>query len=71
MVKEKTCSVEGCNKPGVRSFSREKATEALQGASLSIKSSRSRRVYLCTEHYKIYKKQTRKEKRVNKWRYGT
>ncbi len=71
MVKEKTCSVEGCSELGVRSFARAKVTEALQSASLSLKSSRARRAHLCAEHYKIYKKQTRKEKRVNKWRYGT
>ncbi len=71
MVKEKVCSVEGCSEPGVRSFARAKISEALQKASLTLKSGRSRRAYLCSEHYKIYKKQTRKEKRVNKWRYGT
>ncbi|MFX1474268.1 MAG: hypothetical protein ACFFCO_02155 [Promethearchaeota archaeon] len=70
MVKEKICSVEGCSEPAVRSFSRTKVTEVLQGASLTLKSSRARRAHLCTEHYKIYKKQTREEKRINKWRYG-
>lgn len=71
MVKEKECSVEGCREPSVRSFARTKITEALQEAALTLKNSRSRRAYLCITHYKIYKKQIRKEKRINKWRYGT
>jgi hypothetical protein len=64
------CSVEGCNEPATRSFSADKATQALRTASLGLKASRSRRAYLCDKHYKIFKKQQRAEKKVEKWRYS-
>jgi len=30
-----------------------------------------RRVYLCEEHYKFYKKRKRKEKMIEAWRWKT
>jgi len=65
-----TCSVEGCSEPATRSFSADKVTTALGGASMSLKTSRSRRAYLCDKHYKVFKKQQRTEKKVEKWRYS-
>jgi len=58
------CSVSGCNKDAVRSISSAKA----KSAGLNI-SSGERRAYLCKEHYKEYKKKTKKEKKVEQWRY--
>jgi len=29
-----------------------------------------RRAYLCREHYKEYKKKTKKDKKLEKWRYS-
>ena len=64
------CSVEGCNELAARSFSADKVTQALRATSLGLKASRSRRAYLCDEHYKVFKKQQRTEKKVEKWRYS-
>ena len=60
------CSVSGCGKEAVRSLSTGKA----KSAGLNV-SSNEKRVYVCKEHYKEYKKKTKKDKILDKWRYGT
>jgi len=60
------CSVSGCGKEAIRSLSAAK----VKLADLNIDSS-ERRAYLCKEHYKEYKKRTKKEKKVEQWRYKT
>ena len=57
------CSVEGCSREAVRSLPADK----VEAAGLKVKG--SRRVYLCKEHYKEYKKAIKKEKTLEKWRY--
>jgi len=59
------CSVIGCDKEAVRSLSREKVSAA------GLKVEGTRRSYLCKDHYKEYKKETRKDKMLEKWRYKT
>jgi len=59
------CSVSGCGREAVRSLSTNKA----RSSGLNVVSS-ERRVYLCKEHYKEYKKKTKKEKMLDKWRYN-
>jgi thymidine kinase len=59
------CSVSGCSKEAARSISTEKA----QSAGLKVGSG-EKRVYLCKEHYKELKKKTKKDKTLEKWRYG-
>jgi hypothetical protein len=56
------CSV--CGKEAVRSISADK----VKAAGLSV--STEKRAYLCREHYKDYKKKTKKDKTLDKWRYG-
>lgn len=58
------CSVIGCGKEAVRSISAEKVKTA------GLKVGSERRAYLCKEHYKEYKKRTKKEKQIERWRYG-
>jgi len=58
------CSVSGCSREAARSLSAEK----VRSAGLNV-SSDERRAYLCKEHYKEYKKKTKKEKMVERWRY--
>lgn len=58
------CSVSGCNKAAVRSISPDKA----YAAKLNV--SGVRRVYVCDEHYKELKKKLRKDRTVEKWRWG-
>jgi len=57
------CSVVGCDKEAVRSLSTEKVTAA------GLKVGTARRAYLCKDHYKEFKKETKKEKMLEKWRY--
>jgi len=58
------CSVSGCGKEAARSISAEKVRMA--GLSLG---SGERRAYLCENHYKEYKKRTKKERKIEQWRY--
>lgn len=59
------CSVSGCGKEAVRSL----PTEKVKSAGISVGSG-ERRSYLCKEHYKEYKKKTKKDKQLEKWRYS-
>ena len=58
------CNVSGCGRDAVRSLSGEK----VKAAGLKINS--EKRAYLCKEHYKEYKKKTKKDKQLEKWRYN-
>ncbi len=58
------CSVSGCSADAVRSLSAEK----VRSAGLKVGSS-EKRVYLCKEHYKEFKKKTKKDKQLEKWRH--
>jgi len=64
IAKGAKCGVEGCLKEASRSLDAGKVTAA------GLKVTGARRVYLCKEHYKDYKKASRKEKMIDKWRYG-
>lgn len=66
--KGKVCSVENCENEAVRSFSIEKAGEALSSAGLNYKASRRNRIYLCTEHYKKIKKYLKKAQKEERLR---
>lgn len=57
------CSVAGCDKGAVRSLSNER----VKSAGLDVIG--GRRAYLCKDHYKEYKKKTRKERMLEKWRH--
>jgi hypothetical protein len=59
------CSVSGCGKEAARSISAEKVSSS--GLNISRD---ERRTYLCKEHYKEYKKKTKKDKMIDKWRYS-
>jgi len=58
------CSVTGCGSDAVRSLPTEKVTAA------GLKVGESRRAYLCKQHYKEFKKETKKERTLEKWRLG-
>ena len=63
VAKGVNCSVVGCDKKAIRSLSTEKVSSA------GLKVGERRRAYLCKEHYKEYKRKTKKEKMAEKWRY--
>ncbi|HUI00948.1 MAG TPA: hypothetical protein VLX56_04915 [Nitrososphaerales archaeon] len=59
------CSVNGCKNPSERSIGREQ----LAGSGLSA-AGEGRRVYLCRDHYKAWKKATKKERDIERARWG-
>jgi thymidine kinase len=59
------CSVSGCGREAARSLS----TEKVKSAGLNVGSG-EKRAYLCREHYKEFKKKTKKDKTIEKWRYS-
>jgi hypothetical protein len=56
--------VSGCGKDAARSLSAEKVKMA------GVKVGSEKRAYLCREHYKEYKKKTKKDKQLEKWRFS-
>jgi len=57
------CSIADCNEEAVRSVSVPRA----KAAGLDVE---GRRAYLCKEHYKAFKKGSKKERRIEQWRHG-
>ncbi len=58
------CSVTGCTNSAMRSLSRT----VMGGSGLSI-GAEGRRVYLCHQHYKTWKKATKKSKSLERARW--
>lgn len=58
------CSVSSCGRDALRSVSIDK----VKAAGLKIDSG-EKRAYLCKEHYKEFKKKSKKDKQLDKWRY--
>jgi hypothetical protein len=59
------CSVSGCSREAVRSISADKVKAAGIGVS-----TKEKRALICKEHYKEYKKKTKKDKTLDRWRWG-
>jgi hypothetical protein len=59
------CSVSACANSAVRSLSRE----LLAPSDLAV-SGEGRRVYLCQQHYRQWKKATRKTRELDRVRFG-
>lgn len=57
------CSVTRCESEAVRSISGPKA----KATGLDVE---GKRVYLCKEHYKEYKKGSKKARKIERWRFG-
>ncbi len=60
-MSEKKCDVVGCDADAVKTVSRKKADKVL-----NIKSGKSTKVHLCKEHYKLFKKKTKKERKLER-----
>jgi hypothetical protein len=58
------CSVVGCGKDAERSVSLDKVKSAKMNVT------GDKRAYLCHDHYKEFKKKSKKDKTLEKWRYG-
>ena len=61
--KGQKCSVSNCDKEAIRSLPREKVSSA------GLKVDGEKRSYLCREHYKEYKKASKKDKLLEQWRH--
>jgi hypothetical protein len=57
--KEEPCGVVGCKKPAVKSLPTKKF--ALLGVAIK---EEKKRIHICKEHYKQYKKKTKKEREL-------
>ena len=57
------CSVVGCDRPAVRSLPAEEV------AAAGLRVERSGRAYLCREHYKEYKRRTKRKRLLERWRF--
>ncbi len=57
------CSVSGCSNEAARSISADKVKTA------GLKVGNEKRAYLCKEHYKDFKKKTKKDKQLEKMRF--
>ncbi len=57
---EKTCDVVGCDKEAVKTVSRKKAEKIFKLKG------RGTKVHLCREHYKEFKKKTKKEREIER-----
>ncbi len=60
MKENQKCDVQGCDNDAIKSVPGEKAKEIF---SLKVN---SRRVHLCKDHYKEYKKKTKKERDIER-----
>lgn len=58
------CSVSGCSNDAVRSLPTDKVKSA------GLKVGEGRRAFLCKEHYKEFKRETKKDRVLEKWRHG-
>jgi len=63
--KGQKCSVSGCGREAARSLT----TDKVKAAGINVSTS-EKRAYICKEHYKEFKKKTKKDKIIDKWRYG-
>ena len=63
--KGEKCNVSGCNNEAIRSLTADK----VKAAGLNVGNA-EKRAYICKEHYKEFKKKTKKDKTLDKWRYG-
>jgi hypothetical protein len=66
----KTCSISGCDKPSKRSFATARIGETVARSGLKLKDARSRKTYLCVDHYKKIKKAFRAETKPERMRWG-
>ncbi len=62
--KGEKCNISGCNNEAERSISADKVRAA------GLKVNDEKHAYLCKDHYKEYKKKSKKDKQIDRWRFG-
>lgn len=64
VAKGQQCNVVGCSGAAIRSLSPDLVAHA------GINIGKSRRAYLCKTHYREYKKLSKKDRQIDKWRFS-
>ena len=59
---EQKCGISGCDEDALRSLPTKKVTEAVPEIKISTD---ARRVHLCKKHYKVYKKATKQQRKLD------
>ncbi len=71
VTKKKPCDVEGCSNVTKKTVSREKAGGAIKQANLTLSiRDKVTKVHLCAEHYRKIKKQLKKDREIERLRWG-
>ncbi|KON30069.1 hypothetical protein AC480_01925 [miscellaneous Crenarchaeota group archaeon SMTZ1-55] len=63
IAKGTKCSIIDCDEVAVRSIS----TPKVEATGLQV--AEQRRVYLCRQHYKEYKKKSKNDRKIERWRW--
>ncbi|NHJ13734.1 MAG: hypothetical protein EAX95_08655 [Candidatus Thorarchaeota archaeon] len=66
----KVCSIAGCNNESKRSFATVRIVESVSKTGLKLKDARSRKTYLCADHWKLVKKAYKKDTKGERMRWG-
>lgn len=64
MVKKRICSINACEREAVRSL----AADRVEQAGLKVEG--EKRAYLCKQHYKEFKKRTKKDRKIERLKWG-
>ena len=71
MSSKKTCNIENCEKESKKTVSREKAGAALKDAGLSLAlRDKVQKIHLCSDHYRKIKKKLKKDREIDRLRWG-
>jgi hypothetical protein len=71
MPVKKQCDVEGCSKDSKKTVSREKAGAAIKQAGLTLSlRDKVTKAHLCADHYRKIKKKLKKDREVERLRWG-
>ena len=62
--KKKTCSVQVCGKPAIRSLSENSWGKYVEKAKLKVEENRQHKLFLCKEHYKEVNKVRKSEEKL-------
>ncbi len=70
-AQKKTCDIEACSDASKKTVSREKAGKAIKQANLNLNvRDKVTRIHLCAKHYKKIKKQLKKDREIERLRWG-
>lgn len=64
MVKKRTCSINKCEREAMRSLAADRVEQT------GLKVDGEKRVYLCKQHYKEFKKRTKKDRKIERLKWG-